>query len=103
MTTTPEQTVPQHIEAENIMPEPPPFDPELDVMPLDIEAEEFAPEPFLPGPKPDKTVPYSLEAEESVLGALLIDHEAMFRVASFLKPDDFYIVKNGWIYDIILS
>jgi replicative DNA helicase len=51
----------------------------------------------------DKTVPYNIEAEEAVLGSLLIDPEAIFRVASFLKPDDFYIVKNGWVYDVILT
>jgi len=82
MTITPEQTVAHHTKTKNTMPEPPPFDPELDVMPLDVEDEEFAPEPFLPGPKPDKTAPYSLEAEEAVLGALLIDHEAVFRLFS---------------------
>jgi replicative DNA helicase len=52
---------------------------------------------------PDKVVPYNVEAEEAVLGALLIDPEAIFRVSPFLKPDDFYIVKNGWVYDTVLS
>jgi replicative DNA helicase len=52
---------------------------------------------------PDKTIPHNVEAEEAVLGSLLIDSEAIFRVSPFLKPDDFYIVKNGWIYDAILS
>jgi replicative DNA helicase len=52
---------------------------------------------------PDKTIPHNVEAEEAVLGSLLIDPEAIFRVSPFLKPDDFYIVKNGWIYDAILS
>jgi replicative DNA helicase len=51
---------------------------------------------------PDKTVPQNVEAEEAVLGSLLIDAEAIFRVSPFLKPDDFYIVKNGWVYDVIL-
>jgi replicative DNA helicase len=52
---------------------------------------------------PDKTIPHNVEAEEAVLGSLLIDPEAIFRVSPFLKPDDFYIVKNGWIYDVILT
>jgi replicative DNA helicase len=52
---------------------------------------------------PDKVVPHNVEAEEAVLGSLLIDPEAIFRVSPFLKPDDFYIVKNGWIYDVVLS
>ncbi len=52
---------------------------------------------------PDKSIPHNIEAEESVLGALLIDPEALFRVASFLRPDDFYVQKNGWIYQAILD
>ncbi len=52
---------------------------------------------------PDKLIPHNVEAEEAVLGSLLIDPEALFRVLSFLKPDDFYIVRNGWIYEAILS
>jgi replicative DNA helicase len=51
----------------------------------------------------DRSVPYNIEAEEAVLGSLLIDPEAIFRVSSFLRPDDFYIVKNGWIYEVILT
>ena len=52
---------------------------------------------------PEKTVPHNIEAEEAVLGALLIDPEALFRVASFLRPEDFYVQKNGWIYEAILA
>jgi replicative DNA helicase len=52
---------------------------------------------------PEKTVPHNLEAEEAVLGALLIDPEALFRVAPFLRPEDFYVQKNGWIYQAILD
>jgi len=52
---------------------------------------------------PDRTVPHNVEAEEAVLGSLLIDPEAIFRVSPFLKSDDFYIVKHGWIYDVVLG
>lgn len=52
---------------------------------------------------PDKLVPHNTEAEEAVLGSLLIDPEALFRVSPFLNPDDFFIQKNGWIYGTILS
>jgi replicative DNA helicase len=52
---------------------------------------------------PDKLIPQNIEAEEAILGALLIDPEALFRVAPFLKADDFYIQKNAWIYDAILA
>jgi len=52
---------------------------------------------------PDKLVPHNTEAEEAVLGSLLIDPEALFQVSPFLKPDDFYIQKNDWIYATILN
>jgi replicative DNA helicase len=39
---------------------------------------------------PDKTIPANPEAEEAVLGSLLIDPDAIIKVASFLEPDDFY-------------
>ncbi len=53
--------------------------------------------------KPDKIVPANLEAEEAVLGSLLIDPDAMIKIAAFLKADDFYREKNGWIYQAILD
>ena len=54
-------------------------------------------------PVPDKMIPHSVEAEEAALGSLLIDPEALFRVTPFLKGEDFYIQKNGWIYGAILA
>jgi replicative DNA helicase len=43
--------------------------------------------------------PHSRQAEEAVLGSILIDAEAYFNVAQFLSPDDFYIVRNRWIWE----
>lgn len=53
--------------------------------------------------KPDKTVPANPEAEEAVLGSLLIDPDAVLKVASFLEAEDFYRERNGWIYRAILG
>ena len=50
---------------------------------------------------PTKLLPQNIEAEEAVLGSLLIDPDAIIRVATFLQPDDFYVQRNGWIYDAI--
>ena len=50
----------------------------------------------------DKTVPHNIEAEEAVLGALLIDPEGIFRVLSFLRAEDFYLQKHRWIYESII-
>lgn len=51
----------------------------------------------------DRMAPHSVEAEEAVLGSLLIDSEAIFRVSQFLTAEDFYIVKNRWIYETCLT
>lgn len=37
-----------------------------------------------------KIPPQNLEAEQSLLGALLIDKDAFFKVADIIEPDDFY-------------
>ncbi|MGC9521557.1 MAG: replicative DNA helicase [Anaerolineae bacterium] len=51
---------------------------------------------------PERTVPHNIEAEEAVLGALLIDPEAIYRVLPFLQADDFYLQKHRWIYEAMI-
>lgn len=53
--------------------------------------------------KLDKSIPANPEAEEAVLGSLLIDPDAVIKVATFLAADDFYRDKNAWIYQAILD
>ena len=51
----------------------------------------------------ERLPPHNLEAEQSVLGSLLIDRDAIIKVASFLKPEDFYLNANGLIYGAVLD
>ena len=51
----------------------------------------------------DRLPPQSLEAEQSVLGALLIDRDAVIEVAEFLRPTDFYRQANSRIYAAVLE
>src|SRR5439155_2904212 len=51
----------------------------------------------------DRLPPQSLEAEESVLGAILIDRDAVVEVAEFLRPTDFYRQANGAIFAAVLE
>jgi replicative DNA helicase len=46
--------------------------------------------------------PQNTEAEEAVLGALLIDPDAIIRVATIMRPEDFYREKHAWIYEAIM-
>jgi len=43
--------------------------------------------------------PHDISAEESVIGSMLIDGESLTRVASFLKPEDFFSEKTRQCYD----
>jgi replicative DNA helicase len=43
--------------------------------------------------------PHDVEAEKAVLGSLLIDNEGIFKVAIFLRPEDFFTPENQWVYD----
>jgi replicative DNA helicase len=55
----------------------------------------------LPSTVPDKLQPHNVEAEEAVLGSLLIDPDAIIRIATFLGPDDFYVERHSWLYEAI--
>lgn len=46
--------------------------------------------------------PHNVEAEESVLGSILIDPACLARVQRHVSADDFYIVKNKWVYEAII-
>ena len=50
-----------------------------------------------------KIPPSSIEAEQSVLGSLLIDKDAIIRVADVLNPEDFYQSSHEKIYEAILD
>ncbi|OGH17001.1 MAG: replicative DNA helicase [Candidatus Levybacteria bacterium RIFCSPHIGHO2_02_FULL_40_18] len=47
--------------------------------------------------------PNNIEAEQAVLGALLIDHEAINTVSQMVKPEYFYEDNNKKIYKCMLS
>lgn len=50
-----------------------------------------------------KLPPQNLEAEQSVLGSILIDQNAMIKVADMLVPKDFYNPAHGKIYSATLD
>jgi replicative DNA helicase len=60
----------------------------------------------MPGPterKIDFVPPHNYEAEAAVLGSILIDKEAILKVADLVAPDDFYRAAHAGIYDAMLG
>jgi replicative DNA helicase len=43
--------------------------------------------------------PANTNAEEAVLGCVLIDPDAILELSEFLKPEHFYNVANRWVYE----
>ncbi len=50
-----------------------------------------------------KIPPYSLEAEQSVIGSLIIDRDSFILIWDLLVPDDFYSDSNKIIFEVILD
>lgn len=51
----------------------------------------------------ERLPPHNIEAEQSLLGSLLIDRDAVIKVASYVRSDDFYQTSNGMIYQAIID
>ena len=51
----------------------------------------------------EKAPPNSPEAEATVIASLLVDAEAMSRVAAFLQPADFFLDRHSLLYDAALA
>ncbi|MQF48743.1 replicative DNA helicase [SAR202 cluster bacterium AC-647-N09_OGT_505m] len=51
----------------------------------------------------EKLPPHDERAEESVIGSLLIDGDAILMVSTLLQPEDFYGERNRWCYEACLS
>jgi len=50
-----------------------------------------------------KQLPHSVEAEQAVLGSMLIDPRCVSEVIDKLRPDDFYLRQNKEIYETIYT
>ena len=51
----------------------------------------------------ERLLPHSIEAEEALIGSLLIDGECIARVAPLLQPGDFYRERNQVCYDAAVA
>ena len=50
-----------------------------------------------------RQVPQSLEAEQAVLGSILIDSRCITDVVGVVKPEDFYLKQNREIFETIYT
>src|SRR3977135_3491329 len=64
--------------------------------PLDSTARK---QPGEPAP-PYRAAPHNIEAEQALLGAILVNNEALYRVSDFLEPPHFFDPIHQQIYDI---
>src|SRR3989441_11850345 len=67
--------------------------------PQDATARTLAP----PATPLYRTAPHNIEAEQALLGAILINNDAFDRVSDFLKPEHFYEPIHQDIYGIAAS
>jgi replicative DNA helicase len=54
-------------------------------------------------PSAERVPPHSIEAEEAVLGSILIDRDAIQLIAHFLAPGDFYRQRNSTIFSAMFE
>lgn len=47
-----------------------------------------------------REAPNNIEAEQALLGAIMVNNDAFWRVADFLEPDHFYESVHGRIYEV---
>src|SRR5438309_9516565 len=50
-----------------------------------------------------RTAPHNIEAEQSLIGAILINNEALYRVSDFLEPEHFFEKIHQQIFDTARS
>jgi replicative DNA helicase len=51
----------------------------------------------------EKLPPHDIDAEQAVIGSLLIDGTAIYKIATFLEKEDFYHEQSQQIYRVCLS
>jgi replicative DNA helicase len=47
----------------------------------------------------EKLPPHDVDAEEAVIASILVDPDAIYKVAPRLKAEDFFREKNAWVYE----
>src|SRR5690348_11591216 len=67
--------------------------------PLDSTARKQVPE----SAPPYRTAPHNIEAEQALIGAILVNNEALYRVSDFLEPNHFFEPAHQKIFELARS
>ncbi len=51
--------------------------------------------------RPYRLAPHNIDAEQALLGAVLVNNEAFYRVSDFLEPEHFYEAVHKDIYEVL--
>jgi replicative DNA helicase len=51
----------------------------------------------------DRQPPHNIEAEQAVLGSIMIEPDAIHKVMSTLKGEDFFVERHRWIWDAAIA
>jgi replicative DNA helicase len=51
----------------------------------------------------EKLPPHNIDAEEAVIGSLLVDGTAIYKIAPFLEPQHFYGEQNSLVYGVCIA
>src|SRR3954452_2945330 len=71
-------------------------------MAIPIEASRRRPTPTAPAAA-GRTAPHNLQAEESLLGAMLLSRDAIATAVEICSADDFYRPNHGHVFEAICS
>src|SRR5580692_6057063 len=61
------------------------------------------PADLTPAAPPYRTAPHNIELEQALLGAILVNNEAFYRVSDFLEPRHFFEPIHQKLYEITAS
>src|SRR5215468_12571547 len=61
------------------------------------------PEAYSKGAPPYRTAPHNIELEQALLGAILVNNEAFYRVSDFLEPRHFFEPIHQKVYEVTAS
>lgn len=68
-----------------------------------ISKEPAAVVPFNSPSAMSRPLPYNIEAEEAVLGSLMIDNASIAKILNYLSAGDFYREKHQWLYEALVD